>query len=124
MSRFRIANHESPFCSSCHHRETRGWNRPRQRLQPGGIIVIVMTRWSTKDLVGKVLKRQGEEHADQWEVVEFPAIMPESDEPLWPEFWSLEELHALRSELPASKWNAQYQQSPTSEQGDGPRKSE
>ena len=31
---------------------------PRQRLQPGGIIVIVMTRWSTKDLVGKVLNKQ------------------------------------------------------------------
>ena len=30
---------------------------PRQRLQPGGIIIIVMTRWSTKDLVGKVLKK-------------------------------------------------------------------
>ena len=42
---------------------------PRQRLQPGGTIVIVMTRWSTKDLVGKGLKKQGEENADQWEVV-------------------------------------------------------
>ncbi len=31
---------------------------PRQRLQPGGTIVIVMTRWSTKDLVGKVLKNK------------------------------------------------------------------
>ena len=60
---------------------------PRQRLQPGGIIIIVMTRWSTKDLVGKVLKRQGEDHADQWDVVEFPAIMPETDEPLGPQFW-------------------------------------
>ena len=65
---------------------------PRQRLQPGGIIVIVMTRWSTKDLVGKVLKKQGEDHADQWDVIEFPAIMPESDSPLWPEFWKKEEL--------------------------------
>ncbi len=65
---------------------------PRQRLQPGGIIIIVMTRWSTKDLVGKVLKKQGDDHADQWEVVEFPAIMPESETPLWPEFWRKEEL--------------------------------
>ena len=51
-----------------------------------------MTRWSTKDLVGKVLKKQGDDHADQWEVIEFPAIMPESDTPLWPEFWKKEEL--------------------------------
>ena len=42
---------------------------PRQRLQPGGIIVIVMTRWSTKDLVGKVIKKQGDDHADQWEMI-------------------------------------------------------
>jgi predicted phage terminase large subunit-like protein len=51
---------------------------------------------------------------DEWEVIEFPAIMP-SDKPLWPEFWSYEELSALRAELPNSKWQAQYQQSPTSE---------
>ena len=47
---------------------------PRQRLQPGGAIVIVMTRWSVKDLTGKLMKKQGELKADQWDVVEFPAI--------------------------------------------------
>lgn len=40
-----------------------------------------------------------------------------SDKPLWPEFWSYEELEALRTELPLSKWQAQYQQQPTSEEG-------
>ena len=90
---------------------------PRQRLQPGGIIVIVMTRWSTKDLVGKVLKKQGDEHADQWDVVEFPAIMPESDTPLWPEFWKKEELLSVKASLPVTKWNAQWMQNPTAEEG-------
>jgi len=90
---------------------------PRQRLQPGGIIVIVMTRWSTKDLVGKVLKKQGDEHADQWEVVEFPAIMPESEEPLWPEFWKKEELLSVKASLPITKWNSQWMQNPTAEEG-------
>ena len=90
---------------------------PRQRLQPGGIIVIVMTRWSTKDLVGKVLKKQGEMHADQWEIIEFPAIMPESEEPLWPEFWKKEELLSVKASLPVPKWNAQWMQNPTSEEG-------
>jgi predicted phage terminase large subunit-like protein len=90
---------------------------PRQRLQPGGIIIIVMTRWSTKDLVGKVLKKQGDEHADQWEVVEFPAIMPESDTPLWPEFWKKEELLSVKASLPISKWNSQWMQNPTAEAG-------
>ena len=90
---------------------------PRQRLQPGGIIVIVMTRWSTKDLVGKVLKKQGDDHADQWEVVEFPAIMPESEEPLWPEYWKKEELLSVKASLPIAKWNAQWMQNPTAEEG-------
>ena len=90
---------------------------PRQRLQPGGAIVIVMTRWSKRDVTGRILQASAErEGNDDWEVIEFPAILP-SGNPLWPQFWSLEELEALRSELPASKWNAQYQQSPTSEEG-------
>ena len=90
---------------------------PRQRLQPGGSIVVVMTRWAKKDLTGRILQSSIEKDGnDEWEVIDFPAILP-SDKPLWPEFWSLEELEALRSELPVSKWNAQYQQSPTSEQG-------
>ena len=90
---------------------------PRQRLQPGGIIIIVMTRWSTKDLVGKVLKKPGEENADKWEVVEFPAIMPETDTPLWPEFWRKEELLSVKASLPISKWNSQWLQNPTAEEG-------
>ena len=89
---------------------------PRQRLQPGGSIVIVMTRWSKRDLTGQILKSALEREGDEWEVIDFPAILP-SDKPLWPEFWSYEELDALRTELPLPKWQAQYQQQPTSEQG-------
>ena len=84
---------------------------PRQRLQPGGAIVIVMTRWAQRDLTGQVLKAAAARGGEQWEVIEFPAIMP-SGKPLWPEFWSLGELEALRQELPNSKWQAQYQQNP------------
>ena len=84
---------------------------PRQRLQPGGAIVIVMTRWAQRDLTGQVLKAAAARGGEQWEVIEFPAIMP-SGKPLWPEFWSLHELEALRQELPNAKWQAQYQQNP------------
>jgi len=84
---------------------------PRQRLQPGGSIIIVMTRWAMRDLTGQVLKAAAARGGDQWEVIEFPAIMP-SGKPLWPEFWPLEQLEALREELPNSKWQAQYQQNP------------
>jgi len=89
---------------------------PRQRLQPGGAVIIVMTRWSKRDLTGQILKNAGKEGVDQWEIIDFPAIMP-SGTPLWPSFWSKEALEALKAELPVSKWEAQYQQNPTSEEG-------
>ena len=87
---------------------------PRQRLQPGGSIVIVMTRWGKRDLTGQVLKAEGQRGGEGWEVIEFPAILP-SGRSLWPEFWSVDELTALKAELPNQKWQAQYQQAPTSE---------
>ena len=90
---------------------------PRQRLQPGGAICLVMTRWSKKDLTGSILKASIERGgSDEWEIIELPAILP-SNKPLWPGFWPLEQLEALKAELPVSKWSAQYQQDPTSEEG-------
>ena len=90
---------------------------PRQRLQPGGAIIIVMTRWHLRDLTGKIVKASTQrEGVDDWELIEFPALMP-SGNALWPEFWSEKELLALRNELPSPKWEAQYQQQPTSEGG-------
>jgi predicted phage terminase large subunit-like protein len=88
---------------------------PRQRLQPGGAIVIVMTRWSKRDLTGQILKdAAANDSIGEWEVIEFPAILP-SDKPLWPEFWELEELLKVKRDVPNSKWMAQYQQNPISE---------
>jgi predicted phage terminase large subunit-like protein len=87
---------------------------PRQRLQPGGSIVVVMTRWGKRDLTGQVIKSAAQRGGEEWEVIEFPAILP-SGNPLWPEFWNYEELDSLRTELPNSKWQAQYQQNPTSD---------
>jgi len=89
---------------------------PRQRLQPGGSIVVVMTRWSKRDLTGKILQAMTDRDGDEWEIIELPAILP-SEKPLWPEFWSYDELSKLRIELPLSKWSAQYQQNPTYEEG-------
>ena len=89
---------------------------PRQRLQPGGAIVLVMTRWNTKDLTGALLKAQGETKADKWELIEFPAILP-SNKPVWPQFWKLEELEGVKSSISLQKWNAQWMQNPTSEEG-------
>jgi predicted phage terminase large subunit-like protein len=89
---------------------------PRQRLQPGGSIIVIMTRWNEKDLTGRLLSAQKEVKADQWEIVEFPAIMP-SGKPVWPEYWKLQDLESVRASIPLAKWNAQYMQNPTSEEG-------
>jgi predicted phage terminase large subunit-like protein len=87
---------------------------PRQRLQPGGAIIIVMTRWSKKDLTGQVVKADAQRSGEGWEVIDFPALLP-TGRPLWPEFWSKIELEALKNELPHAKWQAQYMQQPTSD---------
>jgi predicted phage terminase large subunit-like protein len=80
-------------------------------------VVSHNTRWAKRDLTGQIIdasvKKEG---AGEWEVIELPAIMPSGD-PLWPEFWSIDELQRLKVELPISKWSAQYQQDPTSEEG-------
>ena len=90
---------------------------PRQRLQPGGSIVVVMTRWSLKDLTGKLIKAQASDvMSDQWDIIEFPAILP-SDNILWPEFWNKDELLRVKASLSLGKWNAQWQQNPTAEEG-------
>ena len=89
---------------------------PRQRLQPGGSIVVVMTRWNMKDLTGMLLKSQKELKSDKWEIIEFPAIMP-SNKPVWPEYWKLDELEGVKASLSVGKWNAQWMQNPTAEEG-------
>ena len=88
---------------------------PRQRLQPGGAIVMVMTRWSKRDLTGRVVKRMMEDkEADQWEIIELPAVLP-SGKSLWEGYWSLAELNKIKASISPSKWAAEYMQNPTGE---------
>jgi predicted phage terminase large subunit-like protein len=90
---------------------------PIQRLMPGGAIIVVMTRWSKLDLTGQIVNHMVKnEDSEPWEIVEFPAILP-SGKPLWPEFWSIEELLQKKASLDVRYWNAQYLQQPTSEEG-------
>ena len=89
---------------------------PRQRLQPGGSILVVMTRWAEDDLTGRLLKAQTEPKADSWKQVSCPAIL-DSGNPVWPEYWELEELEKIKASIPIRNWSAQYMQNPTSEEG-------
>jgi predicted phage terminase large subunit-like protein len=93
----------------------------RTRLMPGGRIAIVQTRWSLDDLTGRVVKdMQMNPKTDQYEVIEFPAILNEgekNEKALWPEFFDLDALKQIKEGMPTFQWNAQYQQDPTSEEG-------
>lgn len=85
------------------------------RLMPGGAVVVLMTRWSKLDITGQLINHMTKNPgADQWEVIELPAVLP-SGNPLWPDFWSKEELEKKRIDVGAAAWAAQYMQQPTSE---------
>jgi predicted phage terminase large subunit-like protein len=94
---------------------------PLQRLMPGGAIIVVMTRWSKLDLTGQIVNQMVKnDDVDNWEVVEFPAIIEDRQgniKPLWSEFWSLEELLSKKAALDVRYWNSQYMQNPVSEEG-------
>ena len=92
---------------------------PLQRLMPGGAIIVIMTRWSLVDLTGRLIDFSIKNpDADQWEVIELPAIFNEDTEDeksLWPEQWPLDMLKAKKANMDPRFWNAQYMQNPTSD---------
>tara|TARA_R110000744_G_scaffold77137_4_gene152484 strand:- start:46 stop:1599 length:1554 start_codon:yes stop_codon:yes gene_type:complete len=97
----------------------------RTRLQKGGSVAIIQTRWHMDDLTGRVVSDMSHNDlADQYDIVEFPAILDVLNEdkteyvqkPLWPEFFDLEALLRTKASMPAFQWNAQYQQEPTAEE--------
>ena len=97
----------------------------RTRLMPGGRVAIIQTRWHMDDLTGRVVKDMTQnEKSDQYEVVEFPAILEMEDKktgelvekPLWPEFFDIDALERTKASMPLFQWNAQYQQQPTAEE--------
>jgi len=97
----------------------------RTRLMPGGRVAIIQTRWHMDDLTGRVVRDMGQnERADEFEVIEFPAILDIKDaktgksvqKPLWPEFFDLDALLRTKASMPTFQWNAQYQQEPTAEE--------
>jgi len=90
---------------------------PRQRLQPNAAILVVMTRWGEQDLTGQLRRTEIEdEEGEQWELIQLPALLPSGD-PLFPEYWSREELERTKATMPVQRWQANYQQEPTAEEG-------
>ncbi len=84
----------------------------RTRLMPQGRVAVVMTRWAKNDLTGKLIEDMTKNpEADQWEVVEFPALV--RGKSLWPEQWTTESLNRTKASMPNFQWSAQYMQQPT-----------
>jgi len=97
----------------------------RTRLMPGGRVAVVHTRWHAKDITGRLVQDMtNNEDSDQYEVVEYPAILEVEDKTtgeivqkaLWPEFFDLPALLRTKASMPVFQWNAQYQQNPTGEE--------
>lgn len=91
----------------------------RTRLTPDGSIIIIMTRWTTDDICGRLIEEE-KHNGEKWEVISLPAISngdgdplnrPEG-EPLWPERFNLETLDAIKRAIGTISWNTLYQQNP------------
>ena len=66
------------------------------RLQPDSSKIIIMTRWHTDDLVGRLLRvAHNDPKADQWEILHFPSI--KNGLALWPDKFPLEYLEKVRA---------------------------
>lgn len=104
----------------------------RTRLEPGGAIVIIQTRWHEDDLVGYLLDFEEEEGGEEWTVLNLPAIAEETDEEgtpildplgrapgeaLWPERYDSDDLALTRRALGPYDWSSQYQGRPSPAEG-------
>lgn len=92
------------------------------RLEPGGSIILILTRWHEDDLAGRILNNPVE--GEEWRVVSFPAIAEDHDilgrapgEALWPERYSVADLLRIKEAVGSHWWEALYQQHPSSMEG-------
>jgi len=103
----------------------RVWNWYRDdlytRLEPGGAIILIMTRWHEDDLAGRIL---ASEDTPNWTVVKLPALAEENDplgrQPgaaLWPARFDETDLERSRTVLGTQSFTALYQQRPTALEG-------
>lgn len=96
----------------------------RTRLQKGGAVVLVMTRWHEDDLAGRFLRDSAAGDGDHWEILNLPGIAEEDDalgrepgEALWPEMFDLDNLRATERDQGQYWFTAMYQQRPSPAEG-------
>lgn len=109
--------------SSAERRSLQAWygSTAYTRLQPGGAVILIQTRWHQDDLAGWLLR----EHTfENWRVVSLPATAEPGDPlgrgegaPLWPERFSRNDLDRIRAAVGSAAWASLYQQRPTLDEG-------
>ncbi len=91
----------------------------RTRLEPGGAMVVVGTRWHEDDPIGRIrqMVKRGEE---EWVELRLPAEAEENDAigravgaPLWPERYDEAALENIKATIGQRAWLALFQQRPT-----------
>lgn len=98
------------------------------RTHPDSVILIVMTRWHSKDLVGRILSHEYPGDPEDWRVIHYPAIW-ESDSPdelgrkngegLWSKFSADWLIKNRKKTMDPELWEALYQQQPMNQTGIG-----
>lgn len=95
------------------------------RLEKDGCILLTLTRWHEDDLAGKLLKA-AQEGADQWTILELPAVceyppkpydVRQEGEALWKWKYDEESLEKMKVTVGSRDWAALYQQHPTPGEG-------
>ncbi|MFF1444126.1 terminase large subunit domain-containing protein [Streptomyces sp. NPDC058295] len=87
------------------------------RIEPGGSIIVIQTRWHEDDLAGRILA--GEDASD-WTILDLPAICDSEDDPLereigrplWPLRYGIKALEKIRRAVGERVWWSLYQQKP------------
>ena len=86
------------------------------RLEPNGVMIIILTRWHLDDLAGRILSN--DEFKKICKVISYPAISEaqekyrELGEALWPDRYSLKDLKQSKLLLGSKNFSALYQQHP------------
>lgn len=94
------------------------------RLEPGGVPIIVMTRWDSDDIVGRILKQAAEDpRGRKYRILDFPmeceiapgltdALGRKRGDALWPERYDENAIAVIKGTVDESIWCALYQQRP------------
>lgn len=91
------------------------------RLLPGGVIILIQTRWHVEDLAGELLEKCERKEVEPYKLISFEAVCenPESDplgreygQALWPGFYPVDRLNTIKSGMDLMEWEALYQQKP------------